>query len=149
MLTFGQMLVRLVVATILGSVLGVERELVGKEAGVRTEILVAGGAALFTMIGLTLPYLLEGASNGAGGQSIIANIVVGIGFLGGGLIIRTDERAHGVTTAALVWATAAIGILAGLGLTEFATASTILMAVLLYALRKAGLSEKLDPHSRL
>ena len=100
------MLSRLCVALILGAFLGVERELVGKEAGVRTEMLVAAGAAIFTMIGMILPSLMTAASptvpiEGSGFFQIIANIVVGIGFLGGGLIIKTNDHAHGVTTAAL------------------------------------------------
>src|SRR5581483_237600 len=119
MLTLGQMLFRFGIALGLGAILGVERELVGKEAGVRTEMLVAGGASLFAMIGLALPYLAASMSGTAptlleqtNAFGIIANVVVGIGFLGAGLIIKSNEHPHGVTTAALVWMTAAIGILA-------------------------------------
>lgn len=152
MLSFEQMLFRLVIALVLGGILGVERELVGKEAGVRTEMLVAGGAAIFAMIGLTLPYItaammgsLPDMNTMNAGLSVIANIVVGIGFLGGGLIIKTSNHAHGVTTAALVWASSAIGILAGIGLTMFAVSSTILLVFLLYILRKMGIADRLEP----
>ena len=94
MLTLGTMLIRLVIAVALGAVIGFERELVGKEAGIRTDILVSAGAAIFTMIGLLLPYIV--AYPGAGsehllniievsrGFSVIAGIVTGIGFLGAG-----------------------------------------------------------------
>jgi putative Mg2+ transporter-C (MgtC) family protein len=114
MLTFEQMLVRLVVAIVLGAILGVERELIGKEAGIRTELLVAGGAALFTMASLALPYVaatspesLNSIIASGGFFGTIASIVAGIGFLGAGLIIKTDGHPHGITTAALVWTTAA------------------------------------------
>ena len=77
------------------------------------------------------------------GVAIIANIVVGIGFLGAGLIIKTNDHIHGVTTAALVWATAAIGVLAGIGLIQFAAAAALILALLLFFLRKLKVSEYL------
>jgi putative Mg2+ transporter-C (MgtC) family protein len=129
-----QMIVRLVIAMILGAILGIERELVGKEAGVRTGMLVAAGSALFTMTALLLPMLIPSTAHGSA-MSIIANIVVGIGFLGGGIIIKSGEHVRGLTTAAVVWTTAAIGILVGLGFSEFATVATVLMSGLLYFLR--------------
>lgn len=151
MLTFSQMFLRLVIALILGALLGLERELVGKEAGVRTEMLVAGGAAIFAMIGIALPYvtaLPSGAIPDMAAQNsalgIIAGVVSGIGFLGAGLIIKTESRARGITTAALVWTTAAIGILAGIGMVEFAAVSAILMATLLYVLRKFDVTEQFE-----
>lgn len=153
MLTFEQMLWRLVVALVLGAILGVERELVGKEAGVRTEMLVAGGSAIFTMIGLSLPYItaaMAGSVPDAAARNsavaLIANIVIGIGFLGAGLIVKMHEHPRGITTAALVWTTAAIGILVGIGMTRFAVLSAILIAVLLYVLRKLNVSERLERH---
>jgi putative Mg2+ transporter-C (MgtC) family protein len=123
MLTFEQMFIRFVIALVLGGLLGLERELVGKEAGVRTLMLVTSGAAIFL--------------------TMIANIVVGIGFLGAGLIVKTNDHPHGVTTAALVWTAAAIGILAGVGLYAFAVAATVIIAILLYILRKLNISEEL------
>jgi putative Mg2+ transporter-C (MgtC) family protein len=149
MLSFEQMLVRFLVAIVLGAVLGVEREIVGKEAGVRTEMLVAGGASVFAMIGLILPYITSQgigalpdmfAVNSAFG--LIANVVVGIGFLGAGLIIHNGEHARGLTTAALVWTTAAIGILAGLGLFLFALTVAIIIALLLSVLWALNISER-------
>ena len=144
------MAVRFVVALVLGALLGLERELVGKEsAGIRTTMLVTSGAAIFTMVGLVLPYIVTagGAGNladvlahNSGFLSVIANIVVGVGFLGAGLIIKTDNHPHGVTTAALIWMAAAIGVLAGTGLLAFGAAATIVIALLLYILRKTNLS---------
>jgi putative Mg2+ transporter-C (MgtC) family protein len=149
------MLLRLAIALVLGGVLGVERELVKKEAGVRTEMLVAGGAAIFAMIGLTLPYItasaigtLPDASTVNAAVAIIANIVVGIGFLGAGLIIHDGDRAHGVTTAALVWTTAAIGALVGIGLCAFATVAALLLTLVLYFLRRLKVSEWLEGKKR-
>ena len=148
------MFMRLVVALIAGTILGVERELVGQKAGVRTEMIVSAGAAMFTMVGLSLPYLIAESSGipvsavtVTGGLGVIAGVVTGIGFLGAGLIIKMNDQPHGVTTAALVWMTAAIGILAGIGMIQFAFTSTILIAFALYALRKLNVSEHLEKHA--
>jgi len=144
------MLTRFVVALALGALLGVERELVGKEAGVRTEMVVSAGAAIFAMIGLTLPYIISAGqlipeapvltTSGA----IIASIVSGIGFLGAGLIIKMNDHPHGVTTAALVWATAGIGTLIGVGLIGFAVTATIILEAILYLLRNLRISERIE-----
>ena len=146
------MLLRFMVALALGAVLGLERELVGKEsAGVRTTMLVTSGAAIFAMIALALPYITAAtlgalpdatALNSAFG--VIANIVVGVGFLGAGLIIKMNDQPHGVTTAALIWTAAAVGALVGIGLTEFAIVAAVLLAALLYLLRRLNVSESLE-----
>ncbi len=148
------MVLRFVVALVLGAILGIERELVGKEAGVRTDMLVAGGAAIFAMIGLSLPYIAASLSHSTvdilsqtNSFGIIASIVTGIGFLGAGLIIKTGDHPHGITTAALVWMTAAIGVLAGLGIFGFAVTATILTAVLLYVIRKLDIPIRLERQS--
>ncbi len=147
------MLARFAAALVLGAILGIERELVGKgEAGIRTEMLVAGGASIFTMVGLVLPYIVSAptgnladvVARNSGFLTVIGNIVVGIGFLGAGLIIKGDDRPHGITTAALVWATAAIGILVGIGLIPFAATATVIIAIVLYVLRRINLSERLE-----
>jgi putative Mg2+ transporter-C (MgtC) family protein len=154
MLSFEEMLVRFIAALALGALLGIERELVGKEAGVRTVMLVTGGASLFAMVALTLPYITAAqlgsfpdatAVNSAFG--VIANIVVGIGFLGAGLIVKMNDHPHGVTTAALVWAAAAIGTLVGIGLIDFAITSGVLMTILLYILRALNINEKSSSES--
>lgn len=141
------------IALVLGALLGLERELVGKEAaGIRTTMLVTSGAAIFSMIALTLPYIVSAQTNNladviarnSGYLGMIGNIVVGIGFLGAGLIIKTNDHPHGVTTAALVWIAAAIGILVGVGLTQFAFAAAVVIAILLYLLRKLNVSQSLE-----
>jgi putative Mg2+ transporter-C (MgtC) family protein len=153
MLTFEQMFLRFVIALVLGALLGLERELVGKEAaGIRTTMLVTSGAAIFSMIALVLPYIVSAQTNNladviarnSGYLGMIGNIVVGIGFLGAGLIIKTNDHPHGVTTAALVWIAAAIGILVGVGLTQFAFAAAVVIAILLYLLRKLNVSQSLE-----
>lgn len=149
MLTFEEMLIRFIAALALGALLGVEREIVGKEAGVRTVMLVTGGASLFAMTALALPYIVSAQTGNladviarnSGFLTMIANIVVGIGFLGAGLIIKTEDRVHGVTTAALVWAAAAIGTLVGVGLINFAITAGIITTLLLYVLRALNISE--------
>ena len=149
------MFVRFVIALILGALLGLERELVRKEAGIRTIMLVTGGASIFAMIALTLPYITA-ATMGAlpdatalnSGFAVLANVVVGIGFLGAGLIIKMNDHPHGVTTAALVWTAAAIGVLVGIGLTQFAFAAAVLLTILLYLLRTLNVSETLEKETR-
>ncbi len=140
-------------ALALGALMGLERELVGKEAGIRTAMMVAGGAAIFTLVGLSLPYIVavsnvaDVIARNGGFLNIIANIVVGIGFLGAGIIIKTQEHVHGLTTAAVVWATAAVGILAGIGLLQFALVSALIFSGTLYLLRKLGVYERIRPPS--
>ena len=153
MLDITQMTARLIIALALGAVMGVERGLVGKEAGVRTAMLVSGGAALFSIISLSLPHIVsEGNLSeviaGSTFMNVIANIVVGVGFLGAGIILKTQERVHGLTTAAAVWATAAIGVLAGIGMIHLAVVSTVLMAGFLYLLRKFDVASMLKEKGR-
>lgn len=151
MLDFSQMIINLVIALGLGAVMGIERGLVGKEVGIRTSMLVSGGAAMFTMIALSFSNVLGGGSPELATAiavqgniaNIIASIITGIGFLGAGMIIKTDERVHGLTTAAVVWATAGIGIFVGLGMTRFALVAAVFMAGLLYLLRKIRIDERL------
>jgi uncharacterized membrane protein YhiD involved in acid resistance len=99
------------------------------------------------MTAIALPYLFaESAAHAqdilarnGGFLAIIANIVVGVGFLGGGIILKTQEHVHGLTTAATVWVAAAVGILAGIGLLNFALVSALLTALSLYLLRHVNL----------
>ncbi len=156
MLTFSQMMIRFAVALVLGALLGLERELVGKEAGIRTEMLVAGGATIFTMVGLILPYIVsvntgntaDVIARNSGFLQVIANIVVGIGFLGAGLIIKTDNRSRGITTAALVWTTAAIGVLIGIGMITFGIVAAVIITGLLYLLRGLDIAKEAEEMAR-
>ena len=148
-----QMIINLTVALILGAIMGLERELVGKEeAGIRTSMMVSAGSALFTMIGLALPAyialdeanLAEVIARNSGFLVLIGNIVVGIGFLGAGVIIKNERQVHGTTTAALIWFTAAIGVLSGLGgnMQLFAIVATFLAFSILYLLRGLNVASK-------
>ncbi len=154
MLTFSQMLIRFLVALLLGAIIGLEREMSGREAGVRTSMLVSAGAAIFTIIALTLPYLVavspdnlsEVIARNSGFLGVIANIVVGVGFLGAGIIVKSGEHVRGLTTAATVWMTAAVGTLVGLGMINFAAIVAVLSTLLLYFLKKINVSAKIRPH---
>lgn len=108
---FVRVTIRLSAALLLAGVVGWQRERTGHAAGLRTHLLVALGSALFTLIPLE-----AGASMGETTR-VIQGIAAGIGFLGGGVILKEDAsvRIHGLTTAASIWLTAAIGIAAGLG----------------------------------
>ncbi|MEJ6655547.1 MAG: MgtC/SapB family protein [Pseudomonas sp.] len=121
---------RLLLATLLGGLLGYERETHGKAAGVRTHMLVCTGAALFV-----LGSELVGAGDDAMSR-VVQGIVAGIGFLGVGTIIKGDKMnsVKGLTTAAGVWMTAAVGVCVGLGLEATAVFATLLMLFILNVL---------------
>jgi len=144
MLTLEQMIIRLVIAIILGAIIGIERELAGKEAGLRTDVMVAAGAAIFSMVSVVLPYIIalspenlaEVIARNSGFLGLMANVVVGVGFLGAGIIVKHGTHVLGLTTAATVWLVAAIGILCGIGLINFAVISAVGLTILLTLLRK-------------
>ena len=131
---------RLLSAIVLGGVLGLEREAKGRAAGLRTHILVCTGSALFVMAPL-----LAGVSE-ADVTRVIQGVVSGIGFLGAGAILKLDgsQRVQGLTTAAGIWATAAIGMAVGMGMHLLAMAST-LAALLVISVLPLLLPEKPDP----
>lgn len=129
-------------AAALGFILGIQREKIGKPAGTRTYSLVALGAAVFTYISAT-------GFQGFGGTNVItaiaSNIVVGIGFLGAGIIIFHDDRITGLTTAAGLWATAALGMLVGIGRYLEAAVLTLIILLILFSAelqRKEGWLKK-------
>jgi putative Mg2+ transporter-C (MgtC) family protein len=130
---------RLSMAAILGGALGFEREQKGKAAGMRTHMLVAIGAALFVLI----PQ--QAGVSDADLSRVIQGLVAGIGFLGAGAIIKRndEENIKGLTTAAGIWLTAAIGVAAGMGREATAVVSTALTFAILIALpRIHGLFQK-------
>lgn len=120
-----EMVIRLVVAAVLGALVGLQRESAGKSAGIRTLALISLGAALFTVVSIF-------AFDAADPARIAANVVTGIGFLGAGTIMRRGEGIiEGMTTAATIWAVAAVGIAAGSGMYLISVATAILILVLL------------------
>lgn len=126
------LLTRLVIAMICGAVIGAQREAIGKPAGLRTHMLVALGGALFVLAPLNVGMELDGMSR------VIQGIITGIGFLGAGAILKLQqERAiEGLTTAAGIWMTAAVGVAAGLGRLGLALVSTILTWIILGLISK-------------
>lgn len=117
-------IIRLTLALVLGAIVGFERETAGKSAGVRTYGLVALGASLFSYISIVgFPAPEGGVADPA---RIAAQIVVGIGFLGAGLIIFREDRVQGLTTAAGLWMVAGIGMATGAGLHGLAVVATVL-----------------------
>jgi putative Mg2+ transporter-C (MgtC) family protein len=124
---------RLLMACAMGGVVGLEREARHKASGLRTNILICLGAALFTI----MSEVLAGDSTPNKGQ-VASNIVQGIGFLGAGLILHGRNRVLGLTSAATVWVVAAIGMTCGAGLYVEAVIST---GIVFFALRFIGLLE--------
>lgn len=122
-----RVVVRLMVAAILGGILGYERERQGKAAGLRTHMLVALGAAMFVLTGE-----LSGM-NDADLSRVVQGLAAGVGFLGAGTIVKgnTEQHVEGLTTAAGIWLTAAIGVAAGLGRESTAVLSTLLALMIL------------------
>ena len=108
-----EMILRLLLAAALGAGIGYQRERAGKAAGVRTHVLVSSGAALFTLVSI---YGFSGAAVDI--SRVAAGVVVGIGFIGAGVILRgqREKEVAGLTTAATIWITAAIGLAAGAGM---------------------------------
>ena len=134
------LLIRLLVAAVLAAVLGWERESARKAAGLRTHMLVGIAAALYTSISELAVSEIPPNSEGFQADPIraIQAVAIGIGFLGSGVIFvsRQEDRVHGLTTAASVWATAAIGIAAGLEHYVLAVGATLLLLFVLRGLAR-------------
>jgi len=132
----GTLLLRIVVAAALGGIVGVERELRDQPAGFRTHMLVALGACMFTIVGAFGFQAFTGGTDTHRIQAdltrVASQVVVGIGFLGGGTILRSGGTIRGLTTAASLWVTAAVGLAVGMGF-YFAATATSLIAVLTLA----------------
>jgi len=114
-----ELVVRLILSFVLSGLVGLEREVSLKPAGLRTHILVGLGSTLFTVLSLQ-------AFSGSDPSRVAASIVVGIGFLGAGTIIKTKEKVIGLTTAATLWIVASIGVATGAGFYLLAIIATIL-----------------------
>lgn len=126
--------IKLLLATMLGGVIGTERAILAKQAaGMRTFSLVALGACAFVLVGNYANTAYLGVVNFNPTQ-LAAAIITGIGFLGGGLIIFRHDSLHGITTAAGLWITAAIGMSVGFGMYAMAVFATILALAVLTAL---------------
>ena len=135
-----QLLIRLLLATLLGGLIGLERELHGRPAGFRTHLMVSLGAALYMGISLHFYQEYGGLSGNLAVRvdpgRVAAQIVVGIGFLGAGAIIRENASVRGLTTAACLWVAAAIGTACGAGMLLIALVVTAISLVSLLVLKR-------------
>lgn len=136
---FTRVALRLLVAMLLGAVIGWDRQRRDADAGLRTHMLVALGAALFVVVAV------EGDMSKSDQSRVLQGIVSGIGFLGAGAVLKdsTEGRIHGLTTAASIWATAALGIAAGMGREATALLATVLVLAVLDLMRR--LSRRIRP----
>ncbi len=131
------LLIKLVIAAILGGVVGLERELSGKPAGLRTNILICVGAALFMHLSVAVALIGTTPAGAPYGDTtrIAAQIVSGIGFLGGGAILHSRGAVVGLTTAATIWVVAAVGAAVGAGEYLAAVGTTVLVTMVLVGLK--------------
>lgn len=123
-----RLVVDLVIAAVLGGIIGLERETGKRPAGLRTHMLVSTGSALFTILSI-YAFPTEGGPRDT--ARVAAQIVSGVGFLGAGTVWRSQDAVKGLTTAAGLWVAAAIGMAAGAGLGFLALAATIIVLVIL------------------
>ena len=130
-LLHADLLLQLALATLLGGLIGLERELKGKPAGLRTNILICIGAATFTHLSIQM-----GAGTGDPGR-IAAQILTGVGFIGAGTILHSRGEVTGLTSAATIWVVTAIGMALGMGLYVEAIGTTALVIVVLMGLARA------------
>jgi putative Mg2+ transporter-C (MgtC) family protein len=128
-----RIVLRLLVALALGGLLGYERESIGASAGLRTHMLVSLGSALFVLIPLQAGMQIEDLSR------VLQGVTAGIGFLGAGAILKQTDKSDikGLTTAASVWLTAAIGVAAGMGREASAIVSAVFAFIVLSMLRRS------------
>lgn len=134
MFTLNDLLIKLFLAVILGGILGWEREIYHKPAGFRTHILVCLGSCLFTLVSIYFASAFGMSATDA--SRIAAGIVVGVGFLGAGAIMKEGHTVMGLTTAANIWVVSAIGMAIGCGFYLGGILTTGIVAVVVFALKK-------------
>ena len=127
-----RVVIRLIAAVLVGAIVGYERERAGKPAGLRTHMLVSLGTCVLVVAGSAYGMSSDGLSR------VIQGIATGIGFIGTGSILKidTEHRVHGLTTAAGIWITAAIGVTVGLGMLGLSIAAAIMTVIVLAVLRR-------------
>jgi putative Mg2+ transporter-C (MgtC) family protein len=134
---------RLLLAAALGGAVGIDREYHHRPSGIRTNVLICFGSAMFTF----LSSVIAGDASGANRGQIASNIVQGIGFLGAGLILHNRDRVSGLTSAATVWAVASIGMACGAGLYVPAVLATALVLLVLELIRRLEYATNLKLYS--
>ena len=140
MLSMGDIIFRLFVAVFVGAIIGIDREIKNRPAGMRTHVLVGVGAAVIAIIEhQTISYVLglnaSGIINVSAGR-ITSTVVSGVGFLGAGTIVMADRKISGLTTAASLWCMACIGLASGYGFASIALAAGIIVLIVLRLLQR-------------
>ena len=132
------LLIRIAASIFFAFLLGVEREVTGKFAGLRTHILVSVGACVFTLLSLYgfKMHITEGISGVNDPARIAAQIITGIGFIGAGTVMRHGNNIFGITTAATLWVCAAIGMACGTGMYDIAASASIFSLIVLVLIRR-------------
>jgi putative Mg2+ transporter-C (MgtC) family protein len=135
---FAQIVIRLITAVVIGALIGYERERAGKSAGLRTHVLVTLGTCLFVLAGVAIGMNSDGMSR------IIQGIATGIGFIGAGSILKLSEEQaiRGLTTAAGIWMTSAIGVCIGLGMIGISMIAAVLTLIVLAVLTRFEIKEE-------
>jgi putative Mg2+ transporter-C (MgtC) family protein len=133
MLTHWTVVVRLCLSVILGGIVGLEREMSGRAAGLRTHIMVSLGSCLIMLTSLYVFDIYRSMTQ-VDPSRIAAGVITGIGFLGAGTILRGDDGVRGLTTAATLWVVAATGLATGIGFYSAAITATLLALIVLFLL---------------
>jgi putative Mg2+ transporter-C (MgtC) family protein len=150
----GVIALRLVLACVLGGLIGLEREVGHHDAGLRTHILVSLGACVFTLVSWELYQHIRAIEHPATGDPIriIEAVTAGAGFLAAGIIFKSGAKVHGLTTGAGVWTAAAIGVACGAGAYAIAGITTALVLLVLFGLglfkKRVGLDDESLPTGR-
>jgi len=132
-MNIGSMALRLLLAAVLGGIIGIERETSRKPAGLRTLVLICVSSA---MMMITAELFGTGAESRQEIMRIAAGVITGVGFLGAGAIIQARGTIHGLTTASVIWAVAGLGLAVGAGFYLISTIFTVLVVLILIVLRK-------------
>ena len=139
---------RLIMGMLLGMVVGAERKRKGQTAGIRTFALISMGACLAMLLSIYVPQEYMGLKNGDPGR-IAAQVITGIGFLGGGAMIQMRGTVKGLTTAAGIWMTAIIGMAVGVGMYVIAISATILILIILVLIEQYEKHRKIGQESKV
>lgn len=126
MITLSEMIIRILIAVLIGMIIGMEREYKNKDAGLRTLTLICIGSCVFTLLSMIISPQTP--------DRIASNIVTGIGFLGGGVIFKSDNGVNGLTTAATIWVTSALGMTVASGYLLIAAVGTLSVLGVLFLL---------------
>lgn len=139
---------RLILSMVLGVIVGAERKRKGQVAGIRTFALISMGACLAMLLSIYVPQVYQGLKNGDPGR-IAAQVITGIGFIGGGAMIHMKGAVRGLTTAAGIWMTAIIGMAVGVGMYLCSIIATLLIMVTLVSLEQYEKRRKMGQESKV